>query len=54
MKYAQCGENQIERIKFGTLVIKDISRRLKGHTNNLTYVTALFTKQHAYTLKEFL
>ena len=30
--------------KFGTLVIRDISRRLKEPTNKLKYVTVLFTK----------
>ena len=54
MNCAQCGEDQNKRIKFGTLVITDISRGLKGHLNELQYVTVLFTKQHAYILKEFL
>ena len=55
MNYAQCEVDQNQRIKFGTLVITDISRFLKGHTSKLKYVTVfIFTKQHAHTLKEFL
>ena len=33
-----------KRIKFSTLVIRDILRRLKGPTNKSKYVTVLFTK----------
>ena len=55
MNYAQCGEDANQRIKFGTLVITDISRCLKGHPDKLKYVTVfILTKQHAYTLKELL
>ena len=55
MNYAQCRDDQKWRIKFGSLVITDILRFLKGHTNKLKYVTVfIFTKQHAYILREFL
>ena len=48
MNYAQCEEDQNYGIEFGTLVITDISRSLKGHTNKVKYVTVLFTKQLTY------
>ena len=43
MNYAQCGEDQNQRTKFGTLVITDISRCLKGHKSKfkLTHREAL-------------
>ena len=44
MNYAQCREDQNQGIKFGTLVITDISRCLKGHTNKLRYVTVFIHK----------
>ena len=54
MNYAQWGEDQNWRIKFGTVVITDILCCLKGHTNKLKYFKVfIFTIQHAHTLKEF-
>ena len=52
MGHAQCGEDQ--KLKIDILVLTDIPRNLQGHTNKQNYVSVLFTKQHAYTLKEFL
>ena len=52
MSHAQCGEDQ--KLKIDILVLTDIPRNLQGHTNKQNYVSVLFTKQHAYTLKEFL
>ena len=52
MSHAQCGEDQ--KLKIDILVLTDIPRNLQGHTNKQNYVSVLFTKQHAYTLEEFL
>ena len=52
MSHAQYGEDQ--KLKIDTLVFTDIPRSLQGHTNKQKYVAVLSTKQHAYTLKEFL
>ena len=42
------------KLKIDTLVLTDIPRSLQGRTNKQKYVSVLFTKQHAYTLNEFL
>ena len=51
MENAQCGEDQNKRIQFWRSVITERLRTLKGHVINFKCVTALFTKQHAYTAK---
>ena len=53
MENAQCGEDQNKRIQFWCSVITERLRTLKGHVINFKCVTALFTKQHAYTLQKF-
>ena len=52
MNYAQCGdEKKKNKIQIkSTLVITDISRCFKGHTNKLKYVIVFILQNNTYTL----